>query len=321
MSNHEKELKDSENNNFVRILIIVLSLFITVLIGYNYFYSPPKGDINSGIVILLSFLIILSLSESFDNFSVGKIFSLEKTLGEKKSDISQLKTENLELRNQVVNISTSVSQGQMNANVFNIQDILSKSMKVKIAEKDEIEEKEQTEIKEDKESTEETIPQKVSFRKETTRKNIDMKKLEDFGLNKFIEDYDLHHHMLIRDAKLSTDFYNIDPISTITPLFDGYIRTPENEFFIEVKRNFGHAFYFRERLYLMLSKIHHYKIIKKSHALLVLILISTKEDEKINNNFDEINRFFEPAISSGLLKIITYTLDISKSSEIYRDEN
>lgn len=77
------------NNNFVRALIIGLSLFITILIIYNYFYSSPKGEINPGIVVLLSFLIILSLSESFNNFSVGTIFSLEKTVKEKNSDISQ----------------------------------------------------------------------------------------------------------------------------------------------------------------------------------------------------------------------------------------
>lgn len=317
MSDCKNGLKDNENSLFVRALIVCLSLFITFLITYNFIFASPKGEINTGIIVLLAFLIILSLSESFNNFSVGKIFSLQKTVKENNSDISQLRTENLELRNQIVKISTSVSQGQMNATVVNLPEILSQLLKVKAADKEEIKEKEEIE---EKENISETLIQRADLRKDNSRKRIDYGKMEDLGLNKFIDDYKLHHYNLIKDAKLSMEFYNIDPISDLAPLFDGYIKTPESDLFIEVKQNFRYMFNIKDRLYVMLNKVYHYKNIKKTNASLVLILINTKENEGTNISSEEFNRFFEPAISSGLLKIITYTLDESESSQIYKNE-
>lgn len=318
MSAQENKFEDNGKNTFVRVLIVFLSLFIFFLIVYKYLYTYPKGEISSGIVILVSFLIILSLSEAFDNFSVGTIFSLQKTLKEKNSDISQLKTENLELRNQIVKVSTSVSQGQMNASFINLQEVMSSFVKVKPAEKQEIEEKAKTELKEENDNVVGTTITSAYVKRETTTKRIDQGKLEEIGINKYIEDYKLQHYSFIKEVKLSMDFYNIDPISSFAPLFDGYIKTPEDEIFIEVKNNSNLSFIFRERLYFLLSKIYHYKQVKKSNAYLVLILINTKENE-IKDRSNSLNRFFEPAISSSLLRIITYTLDESESSEIYTD--
>lgn len=308
--------KDSEKNKFERLLIIILSLFIVFLIIYNYFYATPKGEINPGIIILLSFLVILSLSESFDNFSVGKIFSLQKTLRDKNTDISQFKTENVELRNQIVNISTSVSQGQMNATVVNTPELFANLYNVKPAEKEEIDEKEKTEIEEEREDSTKT---RTSSVRKMPRKKINFKKLEKYGINKFINEYGLRHNFLINDAKLSTDFYNLDPISNYTPIFDGYVKTPDSDVFIEVKK--GLNILSRDRFYVMLSKIYHYNKVKKSNAYLVLILIDTTEEDEKRDKIVQISRYFEPAISSGLLKIINYTLDESELSEMYEDED
>ncbi|WP_440951760.1 hypothetical protein [Methanococcoides sp. FTZ1] len=202
------------------------------------------------------------------------------------------------------------SQGQINDTAVKLPENLSQFLKVKPAEKKEIEEKEYVS---------ETLTKEVGFRSDISRKRIDIRKFKAEGLNKYIDDYKLHQYNLIKNAKISMEVYEIDPISSYYPLFDGYIKTPKNDIFIEVKNNIEPLFYIKDRLYFMLSKIYYYGIIKNLNASLVLILITTKED-KLSKTYYKVNRFFEPAITSGLLKIIEYTVDELESSNIYRDE-
>lgn len=289
------EVNNRKPNWFVRILIILLCIFIGGLIYFNFFWSSPPAQISGGLLVLVAFLIVLVLSEAFDNFSISKLITLSRTVKEKEIKNQELKKENAELRNQIVSISTNISQKQVNS-TFVLTDELAKMFTVKQADEPEKEEKRN----ETEEPTEE---------RQTTRKFISFSKFEEVALPKFLQSEGLNQLPLVRDAKLVSQFQQVDPISEYSPIFDGYIKTVDTEIFIEMKsKRMGPML--RERLYIMLSKINYYRTIKKVNAYLYLVLIVRPDDEEQpggrNNSFvDRILQEFEPAMTNGLLQVRT----------------
>jgi uncharacterized membrane protein (UPF0182 family) len=91
-------VNESKSNIYIRILIVILASFIACLIFYSFISLEPKCQITPGIITLVLLLIVIVLSESFDNFSVGKILSLSRENTKKETSISKLNIENNELR-------------------------------------------------------------------------------------------------------------------------------------------------------------------------------------------------------------------------------
>lgn len=108
------QIQPKETNYYVRTLIVILCLGIAFLITVNFVCVKPIGEINSGIITLLTFLVILVLSESFDNFSIGKILSLNREVKKKESQNQELERKNSELINQLISITSIQSQSSTN---------------------------------------------------------------------------------------------------------------------------------------------------------------------------------------------------------------
>lgn len=294
-SNMSKETDNKKPNWFVRILIILLCIFIGGLIYFNFFWSCPPVQISGGLLVLVAFLTVLVLSETYDNFSISKLVTLSKTVKEKETKNQELKKENTELRNQIINISTSISQKQVNS-TFVLTDELSKMFTVKKADEPEMEEK--------RNETDEPLEEK-----QTTRRHIPFSRFEEIALPKFLLKEGLNHLPLVRDAKLVSQFQQVDPISEYSPIFDGYIKTIDKEIFIEMKaKRMGPML--RERIYIMLSKVNYYRTIKKVNAYLYLVLIVCPDDDEQYNGrnstfVDRILEEFEPAMTNGLLQVRT----------------
>ena len=109
---YEMENYNRKVNWFVRILIILFCILLVLLILYKFFYVIPKGEINSGFIVLLLILLVLILSESFDQFSIGKLFSMSRNIKRKEEKVQKLEKEKMELFNQLINISISQKQSQ-----------------------------------------------------------------------------------------------------------------------------------------------------------------------------------------------------------------
>jgi preprotein translocase subunit SecG len=78
-------MKEKEEINwFTRIMVILLALFIVFVIVMKLFYYKTPFEIDEYIIICLLILSILVLSESYNSFSIGKIFSLTKKVEEKE---------------------------------------------------------------------------------------------------------------------------------------------------------------------------------------------------------------------------------------------
>ena len=113
---------------FVRILIIVFCLGLFVMGFYNFLFVNPKGEINSGLLILLSITLILVLAESFDSFSIGKLISISRESKKKEKEIQNLETKNSQLINQIISIQNI--QSQQHTNVYGDYNISQKSEQI-----------------------------------------------------------------------------------------------------------------------------------------------------------------------------------------------
>lgn len=301
-------MKDKKTNWFVRILIIILSLFILVIIMVNFLFTVPKGEINYGIITLLLLVIVLVLSEVFDNFSIGKLISLNKENKVKDNNINILKDENKTLREEVINITSLITQQQSNTNIIGIPNNFSSGISV--------EKSTDEESKED-----DCISNENKTLEKNMKKRINIKKMEELAINEFFEKNDLVEYKInfIRDAKLVTHFHNIDPISNNQPVFDGYFKYFEKELFFEVIPMRSYMMMRIEKIYVMLNKIYLYNKVKKADAVLILIFVNLdyKNDMDYERRLNEFSDMFLPAIHTGILNIIKCDMEEEDINNIY----
>ena len=105
-------------NYFVRVLIILFCIGLSIMIGFNFFCVDPVGEIRGGIFILISFILVLVLAESFDNFSIAKLVSFKREIKIKQEENRKLEQKNTELVAHLVNITSIQTQKQQSYNVF-----------------------------------------------------------------------------------------------------------------------------------------------------------------------------------------------------------
>lgn len=294
-------------NWFVRVLVTLLCIILAAMILFRYFYVKPLAEITLGLITIIGFLIVLCLCESFDAFSIGKILNLSRNVKERDRSINELKKENYELRNQIVNVANAVSQHQTSNNIFGFPERLLEPLIVRQAGSQELEEKRAEDSR--------------SLGSENNiRRVIDHSKLELFILEKYMKENNLTKYQLINEATLVPAFAGIDPISEYNPVFDGYVNTLDSEIFFEVRPSRSLSPMTRDRLYVMLSKLHYYRTIKKANAYLFLVIVDIPgEEPRPYNNVDFILKHFQPALASGILRIEKTTLSQEQANNLYKD--
>ena len=292
----------------LQILSVAICLLIIVMIVYRFFIIDPKSEITTGIIILIAFLIVFALSETFDNFSIGKIFTLSKTIEEKENEIIKIENEKYQLFNQVVNLSNNFNQKQSNTNILCPPDGW-QQVSVVNAEDKEVEELKKAE---EQEAEKEKTP--------ISKKRLDYSKLKELALNKFLKDKNIDSSNVLSEMKLQA-FQGIDPISDKSPVFCAYMNdfNKEEEVFFEVMRNYTMPSMFVDRLYLMLSKIYHYRTIKKTNSYLNLILIDLPENNRQFNHGKYIYDLFQPASNNKLLKISVIKFEENEITNLYKE--
>jgi hypothetical protein len=280
---------DKKENWFVRVLIVLFCLLLASMIGFSYFSVEPKGQINSGIITLLLLLLVLILSESFDNFSIGKLISITREANKKEKEVQKLEKEKSELLTQLITISSSQHQTQQHTNVYGDYHA-GKGASVERASEQEVEAK----ASDERSRVAETSG--PEFR-------VDWRKVELVAMQKYVLQKGIHAANIISEAKLVTQFHGIDPVSNHQPIFDGYYKNDDKEIFIEFRPNRGFLMMYRERIYMMLSKLNHYQNVKGASVHLDFVWLNIPEEDNNHRNSDRFMQDFEPAIASGLLRI------------------
>lgn len=291
MSNNE----NNQNNKIVTIASgVILILIIALLIGFSFVKSKYQFEITTPIIILLTFLVIIFLSNTFDNFQIGRIISLKRNVSEYKEKNEKLENDKNELIKQIINQNVQ-SQNSTNVNWNVPLDLFKNSISIQPANEEE--------IKNNISQEDNEIPNETANEIKSSHRRIDKRKLEKFAIEKYSES--INCHSIIRDVKLSNKFGDNDPISNKDVIFDGFFNDDGIEKFIEVNQNSTSIFF--DRLYVMLNKIYIYNVIKNSKANLTLIIPKLPEDSSIRvplyGSIDRLKNVFSPAITIGLLNI------------------
>ncbi|QQO84024.1 hypothetical protein [Shewanella algae] len=296
-------------NYFVRTLIVLFVLALFSMAFMSFYLAEPKYQITAGIITITGFVVILVLSESFNNLSLGKVLSLSREIQKKENEKEQVKTENKELRQELFKIVSNIQQSQVN-NTFNApSDEWLKLLGV-VKAQDSDKEEEQEEQKEVQRAME-FMAEKEKAREESRarmklRRNAELIAIEKYASNLAIPDSEI-----IQGAEFSQAFDDIDPIMNRRIVFDGYIKGASQERFIEVRPKAAiHPMYY-DRLYVMLNKIFLYRQAKGISAELILIMLDIEGEESDRPwSNDRFYDYFQSAISNKLLKI--ESISISK---------
>ncbi len=284
----QSEMK--ETSTFVRVLISIFCLLLAAMVVFNYVWVEPQGELNNGIVFLLFLLLVLVLAESFDNFSLGKLLTISREIKKKEKEVQTLEKKNSDLITQLISVTSNNTQHQSHTNVYG--DYHAPPTVTKASD-EEVEESKSSEPPPTR--VEASAPARVSY---------SWREAEKLSFSKYLGEKKIHQSNVITEAKLTTQFHGIDPVSNIQPIYDAYYRDDDNEVFVEFRPNRGMPFMYRDRLYVMLSKISYYKMTKKVNAYLELVLMNIPEEESSRNGgFDRLLEYFEPAIASGLLRV------------------
>lgn len=278
-----------KTNWFVRVMISIFCVMLVAMILYRYIAIEPRGDISGGLITLLSLLLILVLAESFDSFSIGKVIAISRDNKKKEKEVEKLEKQNTHLLSQLISISNTQTQNQSHTNVYG--DYHATPTVQKASETD-VQEKQ----------TSDAV--NVAPTSEIPRATTNWRKAEEIALAKYLQQRQLHPSNAIIEAKLVTHFQGIDPISSVQPVFDAYIKEADHETFVEMRPSTFAPMVFRDRLYVMLSKINYYRTAKRVDAHLDLVLMTLPgEENRTPNSFSRLLESFEPARASGLLKI------------------
>lgn len=296
-------MEQQEPNTFVRALIVGLVLALCTLGFFNFFWRDPPFDISAGLLALLALVVLLSLSESFDNLAFGSILSLRRKVSEEKASKEALRKDNSELRAQLVTLVSNIQQSQVN-NTFNAPpEAWARLLGVVPAtEPDAKEEEPELQVPVARAET------AAVFRQSSRQRYERFRAAKSVAIRRYLDSIQVPQSERILKAEFSTSFQNIDPVMDRRIVFDAYVKKDSRERFIEtvtVRARNTSVMMYADRLYVMLTKIWLYRQAKKVQAELILLMVES-EDEENDENRSSSSRFieyFQPAIVNDLLRI------------------
>lgn len=303
----EKEMKISW---WVRSQVFILTLLLTGMAFYRFAFTDPEGQIDVPLLAVIAIIVLLILSEAFDNFSVGKLISISRKVDEKKEEIRKLETRNAQLVSQLVSLSVAQNTNQASTTVLG--DYHAAPRVVEATEE---------EVEADRE-TEAEATQGAGVRTSTRTRPIrrrDFRKIEEIGFQRYAKEFSIDPSEILRDRKVVSEFDNLDGITNRPPVFDGFLRSSNGEVFIDVRLAAKHTHLMMfDRLYFMLSKVKYYREKVERPARLDVVLIHTPEVG--TEGTERLSRMFQPAIESRLLKIIPIVISEDEAEGLFRDD-
>jgi len=295
---------ENKVNYFVRWLIAIVAFAVSVMAFLSFFLAEPKYQITSGIVTLIAIVVVLILSESFNNLSIGKVLTLTNDVKKKDVEKETVKTENKELRQELFKIVSNMQQSQVN-NTYNApsDEWLKALGVVKSDDETDEDEVEESDFSTKDDGTEISVAQIEAKALERSKAKL-RRYAVDAGLKKYVSKIPVLETQFVDRVKFSSAFHAIDPIMDRALIFDGYMKSGDSEVFVETRHKDMNSISYFDRLYLMLSKINLYREAKNSNAELLLLMINTpfyETEPRVKT--ERLIEYFQPAIKNGLLRI------------------
>ena len=295
-------MEQKNPNTFVRVLIVGLVLALSSLVFFNFFWRDPPFEITGGLLALIALIVLLTLSEIFDQMTFGEVLSLKRKVEEEKASKESLQEDNRDLRSQLITLVANFQQSQVN-NTFNAPPeawakLLGVVPSPEPAAKEEIDAQIQPPIA--------MQPEQPEAGRLLSRQRYERQRAaETVGIRKYLDSIKVPQSERLLNAEFSSSFHNIDPVMDRRIVFDAYVKADRRERFIEATRARAPSLMFADRLYVMLTKIWLYRQTKKVQAELILLLIETEDEETDERprSASRLIEYFQPAIANDILRI------------------
>lgn len=297
-------------NWWVRAQVLVLIVLLVVMAGYRFAWVAPVGNIDAGLLTVAALAVILILSESFDNFSIGKWISISREVKKKEKEVEKLEAQNSSLISQMISLSNHQAQSQSSTNVYGDYHAAGR---VEQATAEEVQESQRREAALE---GDQANASPATAEPPTRPPALNIRAVENFAIDRYCLQKAIEVSSVIRDAKLIIDFRGVDGISNTNPIFDGYIRSPGSEVFLEIRPNFASSA-FRDRLYMMLSKIDHYRNRSGTDTRLDLIVLRLPSRPAPQYEIRLLEEF-RPAISSNRLTVTEFVVTEQQEQSLVR---
>lgn len=303
-------------NWWVRTQVGALTLLLVGMAAYRFWLTEPQGTLDSWLILLVLLIIVLMLSEAFDSFSVGKLLSFSREVQKKEQEVAKLEERNAQLLAQLITVSAQQSQSQSHTSVFGDYHA---APRVEKASPEEVQKRVEDEASEEAIEAAEEAPEPAP----APRRILSGLKMEELGLEHYLQLKGYAHDWVLREAKLVSDFRDLDTISNTAMLFDAFVRAPGKDIFVEVRRARFASQSLRDRVYMMLSKIDHYRRKKNVDAHLDLVLVGSPTAAMRPRDEERLLDEFQPALATGLLQIvrIELTAEEEETAARYVDDN
>jgi len=290
---------------FQRVIIVGTILFVAGLIVISF---SAQGYVLSGASLsLVCLIVILCLSETFDQFSIAKLFSVSRKASELQEKNTQLNKENSELQDRIFKLYQITSSNSQSAalSTTNNHIFLGDRPQVQSATPEEVAtskpddiaaplaEPARVEVTAIETQTTFGEPQVTQELAAEDSIRMELRKIrrsvEHFAVQRYCRERQIFLSEVHENVKISSGsggaLPDVDPIGYRPIIYDAYIRQPDRETFIEVTVDLGYSPVLMDSLYIRITKAFFYKLVSSRETNFVLLVISLPE------RFDRLKRF------------------------------
>lgn len=311
-----------------KVLMAFLLVIMMAIVLVSFFVSEPRFTISNGVIYLLGLMIFVVFFDAIEDFSIANIITLKKAVKEKKEEVNKLSSENTELRTQLASIvSASIHNQNLNNVVLGFGDSFLKYARVEqVSESD-------SSVNNAAESSEETDPNNTGNNGMTGQSVSGFMRSQFFRYTErsMIVKYAALKEVPFESVQQNVRFANYldakDPIMEHRAIFDGYIKRPLEEVFIETTYTTqGVNSYYR--WYYMISLILQYAKTNQKSAKLVLLIPKLPDSvqtqlsnvgavRNVDREIERVRNNFQPAIQNGFLEIVPIELTEDECAAIF----
>ena len=293
------QLQKKKKFNFTRLLIIFLGIVIIGLIVSSFVFSNEKFTLSTEIIICLLLLVVLSLSEEFNSFSIGKIFTLQKEADTANRNLKEVREENITLRQQfLAQFNATAKQSNMQ-NLF-FQTPAAQAFGIEKASPE-------------TQSEDQKIEENQKNKHLTEKRRKFLQNFGDFLFKTEQEILPFKQGKIYTDVQFKTEMLGIDPIMDKNVKIDGYYLDDDQEIFIKIARG-STMFHYVYELYYIINKIFLYNTYdqtsgRKATLWLIVPNFLNPEEKRTYCSIDTLKDSFLPAMKNKLLDMKILDID------------
>ena len=293
------QLQKKKKFNFTRLLILFLGIVIIGLIVSSFVFSNEKFTLSTEIIICLLLLVVLSLSEEFNSFSIGKIFTLQKEADTANRNLKEVREENIALRQQFL------TQFNATAKQSNMQNLF---FQTPAAQAFGIEK-----VSPETQSEDQKIEENQKNKHLTEKREKFFRNFGDYLFKTEQEILPFKQGKIYTDVQFKTEMLGIDPIMDKNVKINGYYLDDDKEIFIKIIRN-SITFHYVYELYYVLNKLWLYNNCgqtsnRKATLWLIIPNFSNPAEKRTYYSIDTLKDSFLPAMKNNLLDIKILDID------------